>query len=299
MKKSFFLFLSFLFIASVFAQAPEKVSYQAVIRDGSNALVSNSTVGIRISILQGTIFGASVYVETHTATTNANGLATLEIGTGSVVVGNFTTIDWANGPYFLKTETDPAGGSAYSITGTTELISVPYAFYSNHSAESDHAFVADSLAGFSGTGTSAPFDRAYIYLRKKATIQSVPSAATTQITNYDIVNSNDFTVNMTTGVITFQRTGYYMITVQTSFDSSSPGRKLVWLNCTSSNWPARIASNEMSGDANRITTSFMGLFNAGDQLSLGVQQFTGVTVDCPSNTLTFDQTYVSIEMLFE
>ena len=111
------------------AQAPNKLSYQAVIRNSSNALVSSQPIGMRISILQGSASGASVYVETQTPTTNANGLASIEIGGGTLVSGNFSTINWANGPYFVKTETDPNGGTNYTISGTSQLLSVPYALY--------------------------------------------------------------------------------------------------------------------------------------------------------------------------
>ncbi len=121
-----------LITASVFAQAPQKMSYQAVIRNTSNALVTNSIVGMRISILQTTPSGSAVYVETQTPTTNANGLVSIEIGGGTVVSGNFANINWANGPYFVKTETDPLGGTSYSITGTSQLLSVPYALYAKN-----------------------------------------------------------------------------------------------------------------------------------------------------------------------
>ena len=131
MKKIITVCAVLLMTASVFAQAPEKMSYQAVVRDGSNALVSSTAVGMQISILQGSASGTAVYVETQTPTSNANGLVSLEIGAGTVVSGDFTTIDWANGPYFIKTETDPAGGANYTIEGTSQFLSVPYAFHAN------------------------------------------------------------------------------------------------------------------------------------------------------------------------
>lgn len=115
--------------ASLMAQAPQKMSYQAVVRNSANALVTNQNVGMQISILQGNSSGAIVYMETQTPTSNANGLVSLEIGGGTVVNGNFAAIDWSNGPYFIKTETDPAGGTNYSITGTNQLLTVPYALY--------------------------------------------------------------------------------------------------------------------------------------------------------------------------
>lgn len=128
MKKIIIICAVIFMTASVFAQAPNKMSYQAVIRS-NNALVTNSAVGMRISILQTTPSGTAVYVETQTPTSNDNGLVSLEIGSGTVVSGNFTTIDWANGPYFINTETDPTGGTNYTITGTSQLLSVPYALY--------------------------------------------------------------------------------------------------------------------------------------------------------------------------
>lgn len=118
----------------IYAQAPQKFSYQAVLRNSNNTLISSTPVSMKISVLQGTANGLPVYVETQNVISNANGLVTLEIGTGTVVSGTFNAINWATGPYFIKTETDPNGGSVYSITGTRQLISVPYALYSANAA---------------------------------------------------------------------------------------------------------------------------------------------------------------------
>ena len=112
---------------SIFAQAPQKMSYQAVIRNSGGVLVTSTSVGMKISIIQASF---TVYSETQTAITNVNGLVSLEIGGGTVVLGSFAAIDWANGPYFIKTETDPTGGTNYTISGTSELLSVPYALFS-------------------------------------------------------------------------------------------------------------------------------------------------------------------------
>ena len=117
-------------------QVPEKMSYQAVVRNTTNNLVTNQPVGMQISILQGSATGTAVYIETQTPTSNANGLVSLEIGGGTVVSGNMATINWANGPYFIKTETDPTGGSSYTITGTSQLLSAPYALYAKTSGSS-------------------------------------------------------------------------------------------------------------------------------------------------------------------
>ncbi|PQB07939.1 hypothetical protein BST83_12865 [Polaribacter filamentus] len=97
MKKRYTILAFLLVTASTFAQAPEKMSYQAVVRDATNTLLTNQSVGMQISILQTTITGASVYTETHSVTTNLNGLVSLEIGTGSTS-DSFATIDWSAGP---------------------------------------------------------------------------------------------------------------------------------------------------------------------------------------------------------
>jgi uncharacterized protein (TIGR02145 family) len=134
MKKIYTIFLAVLLTASLFSQSPQKMSYQAVIRDAGNALVTSHAVGMQISILQGSSSGTAVYVETQTPSTNANGLVTIVIGGGNVVSGTFTGIDWSTGVYFIKTETDPTGGTSYTITGTSQILSVPYALYAKTAA---------------------------------------------------------------------------------------------------------------------------------------------------------------------
>ena len=126
--------------ATLFAQVPEKFSYQSVIRNANNALVVNAPVGIRVSILQDGVNGSTIYMETHTTVTNANGLITLQVGNGNVQQGTFTNINWANGLFFLKIEVDPNGGIDYSITSTQQLLSVPYALYSK---EAGNGFSGD------------------------------------------------------------------------------------------------------------------------------------------------------------
>jgi hypothetical protein len=136
MKIIYTLIAVLLLSATSFAQAPEKMSYQAVVRDAGGELVTGEAIGMRISILQTTATGTAVYVETHGPTSNTNGLVSVEIGTGTSS-DDFSTIDWSAGPYFIKTETDLTGGSSYTITGTSQLMSVPFAL---------HAKVAESVS---------------------------------------------------------------------------------------------------------------------------------------------------------
>lgn len=154
MKNLYTFLAAILLTVTTFAQTPEKMSYQAVVRDSGDALVANQAVGMQISILQTTTTGTAVYVETHTPTTNENGLVTLEIGTGSVVSGDFTTIVWSADSYFIKTETDPTGGSSYTITGTSQLLSVPYALYAKtagSSTETDPIYTSSAAANINNT----------------------------------------------------------------------------------------------------------------------------------------------------
>jgi hypothetical protein len=143
---------------STFGQAPEGFKYQAVVRDVGNAILVNRAVGIQLTIQQGSAGGTAVYTETFAPTTNAYGLVNLEIGTGTTL-DDFTIIDWANGSYFIETAIDATGGSNYSIMGTSQLMSVPYALYAKTSGNGvgpaglnglsayDLAFSIDSTIG--------------------------------------------------------------------------------------------------------------------------------------------------------
>lgn len=125
-----------LFSLKLQAQSPQKMSYQAVIRNAANNLVVSSPIGMRVSILQGSTSGTVLYSETQNLFTNLNGLVSLEIGSGIVVQGNIATINWSNGPFYVKTETDILGGTNYTLVGLSQLMSVPFAFYAQTSGSS-------------------------------------------------------------------------------------------------------------------------------------------------------------------
>ncbi len=118
-------------MSTLYCQAPQKVSFQSAIRNSSNALIINQQIAIKISVLQGSTNGLVVYSERHTPVTNINGLASVEIGSGSILSGNFLTIDWAEGTFFVKSEVDINGGTNYTISNTIQLLSVPYSLFSN------------------------------------------------------------------------------------------------------------------------------------------------------------------------
>src|ERR1019366_3471142 len=158
MKKTSIKFMAMLIIVlanlhiciSSFAQAPQTMSYQAIMRDSSGTLLTSTALEMQISILQGSATGTAVYVETQRPTTNANGLVTLEIGTGTIITGTFSGINWSAGPYFIQTEIGLLGASAYTIVSTSQLMSVPYALY----AETSGTATTGAIGSTGATGAT-------------------------------------------------------------------------------------------------------------------------------------------------
>ncbi|MBN1791845.1 MAG: hypothetical protein JW830_15200 [Bacteroidales bacterium] len=109
-------------------QAPGGFNYQAVLRNGEGTPLTNTNAEIEINILQGSTAGPVVYYETHSATSNAFGLVNFVIGT--VDPADFSAMDWANGPYFIRII---ANGIEM---GTSQLLSVPYALHAQSGAGS-------------------------------------------------------------------------------------------------------------------------------------------------------------------
>lgn len=131
-------FFSILFtVSNLFCQSPGGFNYQAIVRDANSNVIANQTIGIQISIKHGSSNGTSVYQEIFAPFSNEYGLINLEIGTGTVISGSFSAIDWANGPYFMETAMDIDGGTNYKVMGASQLRSVPYAL---------HAGVAERVA---------------------------------------------------------------------------------------------------------------------------------------------------------
>jgi len=135
MKKLSFL-AAFLASAMAFSQVQDAMSYQAIIRNSSNQLVKNQSVSLRFSILKGSANGTVVYSETQLQPTNINGLITVKIGAGNLLSGSYSNINWGADTYFLKMEADPNGSNNYTLTGISQLLSVPYALYAKNSGSS-------------------------------------------------------------------------------------------------------------------------------------------------------------------
>jgi len=126
MKKITAVFILCLSILSGFAQLPGNISYQAVIRDANNTLVTNQNIRVRLSILNAPTSTTPLWQEVQTPNTNDNGLISLQLGQYVAFPANLFR---DNGTLFLKTEIDPSGGTVYSISGTSQLLSTPYAMY--------------------------------------------------------------------------------------------------------------------------------------------------------------------------
>jgi hypothetical protein len=135
MKKVFF-FLFLLNGTLLLGQVPQGINYQAVIRNLNGLSVNNTIIGLQLRILQGSASGNTVYAEQFTETTSNIGLVNVVIGEGSPTFGTFNTIDWANGPYFLEVSTDINGGANYTLMGSQQMMSVPYALYAENSGSS-------------------------------------------------------------------------------------------------------------------------------------------------------------------
>ena len=161
MRWSIFLFFLSLSSINSFAQSPNLLSYQTVIRNSNNELVANATIGMRISILSGTAADVLWYQEEHTVKTNLNGLAYIVIGKGTNLNGIMTEIDWSKGPFYIKSESDPNGGKNYTLIIVSQLLSVPYAIYAKSAekvtgpiTELDPQFNASIAKGITAADTA-------------------------------------------------------------------------------------------------------------------------------------------------
>lgn len=125
--RSIFVILFLFFYGSVNSQVPSKINFQTVVRNYSGKVVSKKSVSVRLSILKSSSSGTVIYSETHAVTTDMNGLINIMLGNGNSTQASFNSINWLQGPYFLKSEFDLTGGSNYTINGVSEFLSVPYA----------------------------------------------------------------------------------------------------------------------------------------------------------------------------
>ena len=143
MKKFYSLVIVLLAFMTILVAQPQKMTYQTVVRDNNNELVVNQQVGIQVSIIRDSANGPVVYRETHLANTNVNGLVSIVIGEGvNPFLTTMADVKWGEYDHYLRVDIDPAGGINYTISGTQQLMTVPYAFYSESARYVDTALYA-------------------------------------------------------------------------------------------------------------------------------------------------------------
>ena len=151
MKKQLLLISALLFgaLLSLQAQAPQAIQYQTIIRNAAGEVVMDQNVSLQLTIRQGSATGTPTYQETHLVTTNSFGLVNLQIGRGDTgaTLNDFSGIDWSMGPYHLEVGLDLTGGSSYTVMGTTQLLSVPYALYAEKAGSSGTHYVGEVFDG--------------------------------------------------------------------------------------------------------------------------------------------------------
>jgi hypothetical protein len=121
--------LCFCFLSSLlgFAQAPQSIPYQAVVRNADGSAMSSTAMTMTFKIHDVTATGNVVYQESHTTTSNAQGLVILQVGQGQAAVGTFDNINWGSGAKFLHVMMNAGAGEV--DLGTQQMMSVPYALY--------------------------------------------------------------------------------------------------------------------------------------------------------------------------
>ncbi len=114
-------------LGQVTPQAPQKFSYQAVLRNADGTVIGNQSVEVQVKLHAQAADGAVVYTQTQTVETNQFGLVAFAVGGSS----GFETIPWTD-PIFMEILVKRSGESSFSSMGTTQIISVPYALVANN-----------------------------------------------------------------------------------------------------------------------------------------------------------------------
>jgi hypothetical protein len=255
MKKTYLTFLSILLCFYVSAQVPQGINYQAVARNASGAVLANQAIGLRFTIHDVSASGTKVYEETFMGTTtNQFGLFTIVIGTGTQVGSTtFTSVAWGTNAKFLQVEIDPAGGTAYTDMGTTQMVSVPYALYAQS---------AGTAASTPGTG---------IYFSATSDTNTVFQTGFSQIPFQTAVVNDGNAYSNTSNAFTAPSAGLYHFDVNL-VESGGGGYLFLVINNT-----VEVASTQ-AYLANTSLTQPMALsatfkLNANDVVTVIVQSF--------------------------
>jgi len=174
------LCMLFTLLFSIVTIAQNGINYKAVVKDGSGNIIANDLISVQFTVIETSAVGTTVYQESHTPTTDNNGVIVVNIGEGTPLSGTFENIDWANDLHFLNVQVNT--GSGLVDLGTTEFKDVPYAiaaskvklpyFDRKNTASTTAAFHVHNdntnatfgIVGTTGTdGASIPANRAGVF----------------------------------------------------------------------------------------------------------------------------------------
>ncbi len=127
MKKIFIIICLGLLGASLYAQAPQVMNYQAIARAANGEPLGNESLIVKFEIFTNSLgVGQPEFTEEQSATSDPiTGLFNLKIGSQNQA--GFDNINWVDGPKYLRTTINGEVGPL------TQLLSVPYALYAETS----------------------------------------------------------------------------------------------------------------------------------------------------------------------
>jgi hypothetical protein len=256
-----------------FAQVPQGISYQAIALNGSGNPVVSSNIGVRISVLDNTATGTVLYTETHTPTTNAQGLYNLVIGQGTPTTGTFSTINWGTNSKFLKVEMDVVGGTNYVLVGTTQLLSVPYALYAGK-------VDAENVVG--GTNDANTFSMSFM---------TTTDAHLFFVTSTNLLAPYNWTSIPITGTPMMKSYNTF-VTSSNIYSYVRVGSNYQWISSAISGQPLKVYATVPGASPTVITTTNAYVYNALSQTYVSVN-LQGTLVDAYANcVLTTTYAYV-------
>ena len=195
MKTLYSILLLMLISTLAFPQTPEAFNYQAVIRNASGDILTNSQIALQFSLLQDSESGSAVYVETFNPTTNDHGLIAVKLGKGTVQSGTFNSIGWGAHEFYIKIEVDPNNGTDFTAMGTTQLLSVPYALYAKSGGSDDaDADPLNEIQNLSVSGSDLSIS--------EGNTVSLPAPEDNSITSDMIINGEVNTDDIATDAVT-------------------------------------------------------------------------------------------------
>lgn len=290
MKKTFLTFITSVALsASLWAQAPQAFNYQGVARDLSGTALATKNISVKASILDGSLTGTVVYAETHAIATNQFGLFSLAIGTGTVANGTFSTTNWASGNKYLKIEIDPNGGSSYTLSGTTQLLSVPYAMYAGKAGDSkwsDNSAGINYNTGKVGIGTATP--TAWLSIEKNVSGSDRPLLSVDNLSNLnDSYSGTSFSAGTGTNKNSLQiqvNSEGYFPALGTSGQSFITAKQLVLQSQPSKNVADGFVSISTGG-------TFDGLNTSAERMRVTYDGKVGIGTKTPFSTINTSGNY--------